>query len=288
MSVILGTSGQGKQLARTTPIQVTGLKAVGQDGGVLLTCDPVTEASAPYIQDYWVTWKKASEGPVAHPYDGAHMTFAAGQPISGQDLANLAAGSTLKIMENTVMVPFLVLKVGYPTVDDANVLLLRKDIYRNNVWGTNNAYSGSTVDNLLTNDYFLLLNESVRNQIVEVSIPYTIGNGNTTVSTLSRKIFLLSATELGYTGSYANTEGIPIPYLESDANKLAYFEGSLANWWLRSPSTSGPGSSWYVQTTGALNRSTVNSRYGIRPAFCLPSTTQVSLEPDSDGDYTLV
>lgn len=288
MSVILGTSGQGKQLARTTPIQVTGLKALGQDGGVLLTCDPPTEASYPYLQDYWVVWKKKSEGPIQHPYDGKHMTFAAGQPVSGQDLAKLAAGSTLKIVENTVMVPFLVLKAGYPTVDDSNTLLIRKDIYITSAWGSNNAYAGSTVDNFLTNDYLLLINESVRNQIVEVNIPYTIGNGNNTVSTLSRKIFLLSATELGYTGSYANTEGSMIPYLESDANKLAYFEGSLANWWLRSPGTSGTVSSWYVQTTGALNRSDVSSPYGIRPAFCLPSTVQVSLEPDSDGDYTLV
>lgn len=86
MSVIFGTSGQSKQLARTTPIQVTGLKAVGQDGGVALNIDPATEASYPYLKDYWVVWKKVSDGPIQNPYDGQHMTFDKPALVTGQDL----------------------------------------------------------------------------------------------------------------------------------------------------------------------------------------------------------
>lgn len=289
MAKIIGQKIGGGSSILTTPIQVTGLKATGKDGGVALSIDSPTEASYPYLKDYWVVWKKKSEGPIQHPYDGQHMTFAKPPLVTGQDLANLAPGSTVKIMENNQMVQFLVLQNGYPSSGDGNILLLRKDIQSTSALGSNNAYSGSTVDNFLTNDYFLLLNESVRNQIVEVSIPYTVGNGNTTVSTLSRQIFLLSATEMGFpNGTYVNTEGTAIPYFNSNSSRIAYFNSSPTNWWLRTPFFINTGTAVVISGDGTSNNFSTSNPYGVRPAFCLPGTTQVSLEPDSDGDYTLV
>lgn len=84
MAKIIGQKIGGGSSILTTPIQVTGLKAVGQDGGVLLTCDPPTEASYPYLKDYWVTFKKASEGAIQHPYDGRHRIFPKPPAETGQ------------------------------------------------------------------------------------------------------------------------------------------------------------------------------------------------------------
>ena len=75
-NIILGGGGQGKQLARTTPDQVTGLQAVSSEEGILLSVDRPTEESYEYLKDYWVTFKLASEGEIQHPYDGEHIIFA--------------------------------------------------------------------------------------------------------------------------------------------------------------------------------------------------------------------
>lgn len=75
-NIILGGGGQGKQLARTTPDQVTGLQAVSSEEGILLSVDQPTEESYEYLKDYWVTFKLASEGEIQHPYDGEYIIFA--------------------------------------------------------------------------------------------------------------------------------------------------------------------------------------------------------------------
>ena len=279
MAPIFGKSIGGGSSILTTPIQVTGLKATGKDGGVALSIDSPTEASYPYLKDYWVVWKKASDGPIQHPYDGAHMTFAAGQPVSGQALGNLTAGSTLKIVENNVPTQFLVLKLGYPTVDDANVLLLRKDLYGEMAFGNSSAYSGSTVDNWCQGVYTMLIEESVRNQMVEVSIA---SNG----ASISRKAFILSATELGYSGFVGAVEGTAIPYFNNNASRIAQYNGAATDYFTR---TANGGMVFLVPANGGdLTIISPNGTRCARPAFCLPFTVQVSLEPDADGDYTLV
>ena len=285
MEKIIGQKIGGGSSILTTPIQVTGLKATGKDGGVALSIDPPTEASYPYLKDYWVVWKKKADGPIQHPYDGAHMTFAAGSPISGQTLANLTAGSTLKIVENNTPVQFLVLQHGYPSSGGGNTLLLRKNIYSNMKFGGSGAYSGSTVDNFLTNNYLLLLDSTVRSSLVRVSIPcYSVGQ----TSNIDRSIFLLSGTELGFSTSSMPIEGTAIPYFASNESRIAYLNQTVSPYWTRSISTNTSRYSWYVLSTGTYYNDFNNSSIGVRPAFCLPGTTQVSLEPDSDGDYTLV
>lgn len=292
MANILRLGGGGSSIL-TTPIQVTGLKAVGQDGGVALNIDPATEASYPYLKDYWVVWKKKADGPIQNPYDGQHMTFAAQTGPAGQDLAKLAPGSTLKILENNVPTQFLVLQHGYPDADNGKTLLLRKNAYNKREWSSSglNEYEKSSINTFLNNEYLLLLDEKVRSQVPAISLPYILrGNGEYTPSFLDCKVFLLSYTEVGFTGSpYAKTEGAAIAYFNSNDRRIAYFENTAVDWWLRSPMTQYNNRVWFVDATSTQNSTGVNdaNRY-CRPAFCLPGNTKVSLEPDSQGDYTLV
>lgn len=75
MAKIIGQKIGGGSSILTTPAQVTGLKATGKDGGVALSIDAPTGISYPYLKDYWVVWKKKSDGDILHPYDGQHMIF---------------------------------------------------------------------------------------------------------------------------------------------------------------------------------------------------------------------
>lgn len=290
MSLILGTSGQGKQLARTTPIQVTGLKAVGQDGGVLLTCDPATEASAPYLKDLWVVWKKKADGPIQNPYDGQHMTFAAQTGPVGQDLAKLAPGSTLKIVENNAPTVFYVAQQDYQSAlnGSGNVLMLRKDCCDQTIWNNSlsNYYGSCSLDSWFTNTYLLLLAEPVRNVIPNIQIPCTAAPGSTVVENITRQVFALSLTEFGLTGNHVNVEGAQIP-IANDV-LIAKYNNSAVNQFTRTQYANGTANIYYINSTGSAATGQATMSGYPRPAFCLPSNIQVSLEPDASGDYTLV
>lgn len=291
MSVIFGTSGQGKQLARTTPIQVTGLKAVGENGGVALSIDPPSEASYAYLKDYWVTFKKASQGAILHPYDGEHMVFSKGQaPAGGQPLSALTVGSTLKITENSTPTQFLVLQHVYPNADSANTLLLRKEPAVTHRWGdgTTPWYGNSSINSYLENTYYLTLDSSVKDLIPEVSIVCQMQLGYVNTEPYLCKVFLLSATELGGQEVSKAVDGYPIPYF-SDANSRKAFAGSsAATWWTRSGSDEYPQLPVAVNTDGNFIAETRNEPFYARPAFCLPNDVLVSEQPDADGDYTLL
>lgn len=124
-----------------------------------------------------------------------------------------------------------------------------------------------------TAHYEVHLLENIVN-LVYTKIKYTPGNGNTTVGTLERAIFLLSVTELGRSASYANTEGTALSIASS--LQIAYLNGSAVVQWTRSPYTNFTVNAYYLGTDGNVNYYSCGSTYGSRPAFTLPSTLSVS------------
>lgn len=200
-------------------------------------------------------------------------------------LSTKNVGDVIKVKEGSSLVNFLIVdKTVY-----GGVCLLRQDIHSYQVWNANNinTYSGSDIDKWLTETYFNSIDETIRNQIMSVSIKYTPGNGNSTVGTLSRKVFLLSGTEVGFSYSYMNTEGTKLAYFTSgngsDSKRVAKYNGSAGWWWLRSPSTSNTSYAWNVYADGSYYDSNVyHTNYGARPAFVLPSSLWVS----DDGSVT--
>ena len=94
---------------------------------------------------------------------------------------------------------------------------------------------------------------------------------------LSCKVFLLSGTEVGFSGvSYMNTEGAKLSYFDSASKRVAYNGSSAAEWWLRSPHTNGSNIVWFVKSDGSYDYWSYNNTYGVRPAFVLPSELVVS------------
>ena len=193
-------------------------------------------------------------------------------------LGNKSVGSIVKLKENGVLVDFYVAKHDYENGlnGSGRTLVVRKDCYDTRQWHTSNvnAYATSAIDTWLNSTYKNLLDADIRGVIGTTKIKYTPGNGNTTVGTLERAIFLLSVTELGRSASYANTEGTALSIASS--LQIAYLNGSAVVQWTRSPYTSDTSSAGYLYTNGNIRSDICDSSLGSRPAFTLPSTLSVS------------
>lgn len=194
-------------------------------------------------------------------------------------LGNKSVGSIVKLKENGVLVDFYVAKHDYENGlnGSGRTLVVRKDCYDTRQWHTSNvnAYATSAIDTWLNSTYKNLLDADIRGVIGATKIKYTPGNGNTTVGTLERAIFLLSVTELGRSASYANTEGTALSIASS--LQIAYLNGSAVVQWTRSPLTGGTSGAYCLGADGGVSGGNVcyNTR-GSRPAFTLPSTLSVS------------
>ena len=193
-------------------------------------------------------------------------------------LGNKSVGSIVKLKENGVLVDFYVAKHDYENGlnGSGRTLVVRKDCYDTRQWHTSNvnAYATSAIDTWLNSTYKNLLDADIRGVIGTTKIKYTPGNGNTTVGTLERAIFLLSVTELGRSASYANTEGTALSIASS--LQIAYLNGSAVVQWTRSPSTGSTSDACCLYTSGGVSGGSCNNTSGSRPAFTLPSTLSVS------------
>lgn len=200
-------------------------------------------------------------------------------------LSTKAVGSIVKIKVNGAAKDFIIVHQGLPSsAYDAScngVWVVMKDIYTTMKWdGSNNDYLNSDMTAYLNGTFISLIDADIRNAIKQVKIPYTNYSNNNVMSGsngLSCKVFLLSGTEVGFSGvSYMNTEGAKLSYFDSASKRVAYNGSSAAIWWLRSPSTYGNGNVWRVYTVGSGHYSWYGGSYGVRPAFVLPSTLVVS------------
>ena len=200
-------------------------------------------------------------------------------------LSTKAVGSIVKIKVNGAAKDFIIVHQGLPSsAYDAScngVWVVMKDIYTTMKWdGSNNDYLNSDMTAYLNGTFISLIDADIRNAIKQVKIPYTNYSNNNVMSGsngLSCKVFLLSGTEVGFSGvSYMNTEGAKLSYFDSASKRVAYNGSSAAIWWLRSPSTYDSDSVWFVYTDGSDYNYWYNNSCGVRPAFVLPSTLVVS------------
>ncbi|MCL1974626.1 MAG: DUF6273 domain-containing protein, partial [Firmicutes bacterium] len=191
-----------------------------------------------------------------------------------QSLKNFVPGTTITLREDNGLREFLVVAHDYPSANNNRTLLIRKYAHSSRAWGTSssgNAYANNSIDTWLNNDYYMLLDSDIRHNIAEVSIPYTIGNGNTSVSTINRSIFLLSATELNFTGYNAEGSVLQIyPSLRIAQNDA----GIASDQWTRSPAIANTTYAVKVTSAGAVTTALITSAAYARPAFTLPSTFQ--------------
>lgn len=209
-------------------------------------------------------------------------------------LSSKAIGSTIKLKVNGSAKDFIVVHQGKPSsvYDDScsGTWLLMKDIYENRQWHSSdtNDYANSTIHSYLNSTFLAMLDSNIQKAIKQVKLPYRKGSGTSTTVTsgsngLPAKIFLLSATEMSFNFSYMPSgEGAELAYFKgcadnsSDSKRVAYLNGSAANWWLRSPYCSSSDRALCVLSDGDWSHYYCSNSYGIRPALILPSTLLVS------------
>ena len=211
-------------------------------------------------------------------------------------LSTKAVGSTVKLKVNGTAKEFIVVHQGKPSslYDNScdGTWLLMKDIYENRQWHNSNVNNleNSTIHSYLNGTFLNLFESNIRDAIKQVKLPYRKNGGSggsdqSGANGLLCKIFLLSGYEIGFTtsdNSYFPVDGAKLSYFEAGTGssalnkRIAYLNGSAANWWLRSPLTYRTSNVWYVDTNGDYGYYNASYSNGIRPALILPSTLLVS------------
>ena len=140
-----------------------------------------------------------------------------------KSLGELAVGSTVKLNVDGTAKTFRIIQQGSPSTD----------VYGNASDGTwvlgpaatitelerNTQYPDSFRHSYLSNTYFQMLDDGIKNSIRQIDLPY---NGNLKTSA---KIFVLSSTELGdkNKGYYLATAGIMLSYFSPGQSDSAFW-----------------------------------------------------------------
>lgn len=227
--------------------------------------------------------------------DAAFLSGAAPRAYN-VDVSQINDGDLVLFPENGKMVWFVAVQKNYQqTLNPSGVTLFVRqdpldDAMAMNITNTN-AYANSTADTYLNTDYFDSLDQALQDGISETSFPYTVGNGNNAISTLSRKVFMPSIEEYGLsdvstTGAATfNKEGSPFP-----TGFIAPSEkyGPYYRIYTRTPSTNYTNFFMFVSfyNTGVqlVNPAGANgANYSYRPCFALPNDFSQTFYYYSDG-----
>lgn len=198
-------------------------------------------------------------------------------PVGGILLSSIAEGSIVKLNEGGSPVEFYVAKHDYESgLNGSGRTLLVREVYPSPVrWHSVknfSAYASSYIDSWLNGSYKALLDSAVQTAIASTNFYYTPSFSNKTVTSLSRAIFTLSATEFGIPKfDVFNTEGSALPIASS--LQPVVFNGALAEQWTRSPNIQTSGYVICIGINGfqvsSLTRPDASNT--IRPCFTLPS-----------------
>lgn len=192
-------------------------------------------------------------------------------PVTGVLLKDIAEGQVVKVNENGFPVEFYVAKHDYESAlnGPGRTLLVRKVTIGAFVWNSNgkSTYADSDINKNLNETYYNKFSDSCKTLIDTTKFYYTIGNGDKTIATLSRHIFLLSVNENGgvniSSGNF-NIEGQTLPIYA-----LLY---SGAQFWTRTPDirTNFASYAYHMQANGGWNAGQTTNSKQVRPCFTLP------------------
>ena len=282
---IYNSDGAARKVAGWNIIEYDNSDTTGYE---LILAEPITVSLGSYISD--VTSSNIS----TYPKNGIHTDGYWYVLSSAIQLGDSSVGDIVKLNVNGVAANFIVVHQGNPdsSIYDSScngTWLLMEDVYEKGIWdSSDNDYANSDIHSYLNNTFLNLFDSSIKNAIKQVKIPYIDGTGSggslaTGTSGLSTKAFLLSYTEVGFSGSsYVSVEGAVLSYFDGAANskRIAKLDGTNSRWWIRSPYKSSKIFGLYVDVDGNIRSSRITVSEGVHPALVLPYTLIV----DSDGN----
>ena len=96
------------------------------------------------------------------------------------------------------------------------------------------------------------------------------GNQSTSIDTVSDDLFLLSEIEIfGSTTFSATGEGNQYAWYSAGNTKMKKVNGSVSNWWERSPRSGDTSSFCFVSSSGSANSRSASSSTGVSFGFCV-------------------
>lgn len=200
----------------------------------------------------------------------------------GIPLSTITPGAILYLNESGSPVPFYIAKHDYESGlnGTGRTLVVRKDCYDERIFNkTNSAFSGGDIDIWLNGTWIKQFDTKTRAAVNETKFYCLAGGGSKEKQTLTRAVFLLSATEIT-PEDYNDGE-----HLDESVRALLskpYLNGSLTWYWTRTPEDY-YGVMIYSGYYG-LGDLSCGRTAGSRPAFTLPSTYPVAQNPD--GTYS--
>ena len=160
------------------------------------------------------------------------------------------------------------------------VVLVRKNIHSKSQFGSTTNYPNGTLDNLIKTTIYNQMPQKLRDKMMDVSFPLYI-SGN-----ITRKMFALTYTMLGFGNNSGVAEGKALQLYTSNARRVKTFNGEESGWWPSSQKSSAY--VWLVGTDGSAVVYLTNSKWGVAPAFIIPSETLYDPTPNTDGSYNLI
>ena len=266
----------------TVVIRKVGSAPVGIDDGIVVVSSEVKNQyqSTAYIDTGLVNDTTYYYGVFAINEDGVESEGLVSEGVTPKlatPLSELAEGTIIKINERGSPKEFYLAKHNYePGLNgQGRELVVRKDCYDEVVWthNTTNAYATSLIDSRLNETYKNVLSASVRALIGTTKFYYTISFYESTVATLERAVFAMSATELRITDICANKEGSALPI--ASTLQVAYVGSTGVIQWTRSPSNNTYRDAWALGRDGSAGRHATSNQFWARPAFTLPDTARV-------------
>ena len=158
-------------------------------------------------------------------------------------------------------------------------VLVYKRIYEKSTFGNSSLYPDGTLDNLIKNTIYNSFPQAVCEKMMDITFALE-GSGSVT-----RKMFALTCTMVGFRNNNGVTEGKALQLYTSSDNRNKTYNGSAADWWLSSQYSSGRAR----LVTGGGSSSYTEPSYvsGVVPAFAIPQSTQLEDDQNPDGSYCI-
>ena len=156
--------------------------------------------------------------------------------------------------------------VGKNHDGENTITLVTKNIIENSVYGNGMVrmdYENSQIDEYLNTTVLSKFDTDIQNAIKGVP-KQTYIYSTTSITTINRKLWALSYTEVGLNGdSYAPTEGENYGFWNSDASRVKTLSGNASSWWLRSPNITNKNEVLFVGDNGSDGTIGITMSYGL-------------------------
>lgn len=196
-------------------------------------------------------------------------------------LGDMAVGSTVKIKVNGTPTEFLIVQQGSPgsgNNDFDGTWVLLWGIWSNKRCYDYTAYRGfrfseTNLYSYLNNTFFTAINEQIRSNIREVYLRDGYDERYESDNFVNCKIFPLAGTEVGTSYNIPGLRKLayfsdgPSSSDSSYSKRVAYYNGSKSDWWIRDyiPSDN----QRVITTSGSISGAWSKEYHGVRPAFIL-------------------